>query len=318
MSTRTAPRPVTPDERVSDVLARDESLLAVFERQAPPLGKLRIRAMRRVMARLVTVEQAARMAGVSAAKLTRALNEALGIPQALMDADTIHPTATGATVADTSWQHHAAASGGPANAFGSGASGMVPRAVHAEPRTRPPSARVVELDVREDLRAGREPFSRIMAAVAALGEHHVLHLRATFEPVPLVAVLAKRGFACETHEHAADDWSAWFWRPESGEPGAASKQEQGAATALAEALPHIPDDAARGDIVWLDVRGLEPPEPLVRTLAALEMLPAGHTLVQVNLRVPQFLFPLLAERGFSCALDDSAADRVLVRIWRST
>lgn len=68
--------------------------------------------------------------------------------------------------------------------------------------------------------------------------------------------------------------------------------------------------------VTLDVRGLEPPEPLVRTLAALESLPDGHQLVQVNVRVPQFLIPMLAERGYACDVDESHTDRVLVRIWR--
>ena len=68
--------------------------------------------------------------------------------------------------------------------------------------------------------------------------------------------------------------------------------------------------------VWLDVRGLEPPEPMMRTLAALEVLPADHTLAQVNARVPQFLLPVLAERGFVWEIDDSAADRVVVRIAR--
>ncbi|MEO8624786.1 MAG: DUF2249 domain-containing protein, partial [bacterium] len=65
----------------------------------------------------------------------------------------------------------------------------------------------------------------------------------------------------------------------------------------------------------LDVRGLEPPEPLMRTLAALETLPDGHVLVQVNSRVPQLLFPMLAERGFACEVDESHADVVSVRIW---
>jgi len=33
-------------------------------------------------------------------------------------------------------------------------------------------------------------------------------------------------------------------------------------------------------------------------------------------RVPQFLLPILAERGYACDVDESRADRVLVRIWR--
>ena len=68
---------------------------------------------------------------------------------------------------------------------------------------------------------------------------------------------------------------------------------------------------------WLDVRNLEPPEPLLRTLEALEHLPDGHELVHVNQRVPQLLFPVLAERGFACEVDDADPERVLVRIWRA-
>jgi hypothetical protein len=40
-------------------------------------------------------------------------------------------------------------------------------------------------------------------------------------------------------------------------------------------------------------------------------------LIQINARVPQFLLPILAERGFGCEIDDSGGDRVLVRIWRA-
>jgi hypothetical protein len=55
---------------------------------------------------------------------------------------------------------------------------------------------------------------------------------------------------------------------------------------------------------------------MTRTFAALEALSHGHELVQINTRVPQFLLPLLAERGYACAVDESRTDRVLVRIWR--
>lgn len=77
----------------------------------------------------------------------------------------------------------------------------------------PPHTPVVELDVREELRAGGEPFSRIMAAVSALRADEVLHLRAIFEPVPLFAVLQGHGFTHQAVAHAPDDWSIWFWRP---------------------------------------------------------------------------------------------------------
>jgi hypothetical protein len=37
-------------------------------------------------------------------------------------------------------------------------------------------------------------------------------------------------------------------------------------------------------------------------------------LLQINSRVPQFHFPVLAERGFAWEIDESQPDRVLVRI----
>jgi uncharacterized protein DUF2249 len=78
--------------------------------------------------------------------------------------------------------------------------------------THPAGANVVEVDVREDLRSGREPFSRIIAAVASLQPAEVLLVRAIFEPVPLFAALGERGFAHESVAHDVDDWSVWFWR----------------------------------------------------------------------------------------------------------
>ncbi|MEO5814166.1 MAG: DUF2249 domain-containing protein [Gemmatimonadaceae bacterium] len=287
MNDRASLVPVTAADRVSDVLARSESLVDVFVRHAPHFEKLRNRALRRVMARLVTVEQAARTAHVPTERLIHDLNEALGIPTNPADVDRV-PSPAG----DSS---------------------------HAPAPTHPANASVVELDVRGDLRLGREPFSTILAAVRALRDGDVLLLRTIFEPVPLFAVLAKRGFSHESRQNAPDDWRAWFWRSAAPERDLVAPTASAESTADTTPTPRGSqasigsprDDTTR----WLDVRGLEPPEPLIRTLAALETLPDGHVLVQVNSRVPQLLFPMLAERGFACEVDESRADAVSVRIW---
>lgn len=269
---------IGPADRVSDVLARDESLVDVFVRHSPHFEKLRNRGLRRVMAALVTVEQAARVAGVELDVLLRDLNGALA---ADAPADAPH-----------------------------GARDRRPDAVSSvpAPAKRPVALPTVELDLREDMRAGREPFSRIMAAVHTLGSDRALRLRTIFEPVPLFAVLARRGFLYESRQDAPDDWSVWFW---SGASPPATTVPDGSAPAS----PHT-SEADDERTHTLDVRGLQPPEPMTRTLAALETLPEGHELVQVNVRVPQLLLPMLAERGYACAVDESHADRVLVRIWR--
>jgi uncharacterized protein (DUF2249 family) len=56
--------------------------------------------------------------------------------------------------------------------------------------------------------------------------------------------------------------------------------------------------AALNGLLAVDVRGLEPPEPLVRILDALESLPAGATLRAQTDREPCHLFGEAEQRGF--------------------
>ncbi|HEY0971848.1 MAG TPA: DUF2249 domain-containing protein [Gemmatimonadales bacterium] len=191
-----------------------------------------------------------------------------------------------------------------------------PPSAHVDPSFR---GRVVEVDVRDDLRNGREPFSRIMAARQALADGEVLRLRATFEPVPLFRVMERQGFEHLARHHGPEDWSVWFFRPEDAPVDGARDDGDTIGTIAPPAASNDRADAASADAaeVVLDVRGLEPPQPMVRTLEALETLPAGAALVQLNARVPQFLLPILSERGFVYEVDESSSDAVIVRIRRA-
>ena len=51
----------------------------------------------------------------------------------------------------------------------------------------------------------------------------------------------------------------------------------------------------------LDLRGLEPPEPMVRILAALDELPDGVRLQVVLDREPHPLYRILARNGYAHA-----------------
>ncbi len=162
--------------------------------------------------------------------------------------------------------------------------------------------KLVELDVREDLRNGREPFSLIMAARQRVPEGGALAVRAIFEPVPLYQVMGKQGFEHYTEQLGDEDWRVWFY------PSAP------AAAVSTPAAPVPPNEEPDPGVIVLDVREMEPPEPMVLTLAALETLPPDRTLLQINVRVPQFLLPLLEERGFSYEVRQQAPDLVRVFI----
>jgi uncharacterized protein (DUF2249 family) len=68
-------------------------------------------------------------------------------------------------------------------------------------------------------------------------------------------------------------------------------------SAAAQEAPHV---------IELDVRDMDPPEPMVLTLAVLGHLPADATLVQINTRVPQHLLPQLEARGFTYTVTEQA------------
>ncbi len=48
----------------------------------------------------------------------------------------------------------------------------------------------------------------------------------------------------------------------------------------------------------LDNRGLEPPQPMMRTLNALEKMKSGDVLTIINDRRPMFLYEQLEESGY--------------------
>lgn len=165
-------------------------------------------------------------------------------------------------------------------------------------------ARQAHLDVRDDIRRGEEPFARIMAALKSLPADGVLVLRAPFEPVPLYDVLGQRGFSHWSDRRAPDDWSVWFYRER---PGAPPDQA---------ALPSAQAGAAGRAPVVLDVRGLEPPQPMVSVLEAADRLGPGECLEVLHDRRPVFLYPQLDDRGFAHETDETSAGLVRIRIRR--
>ena len=66
------------------------------------------------------------------------------------------------------------------------------------------------LDVREDLRKGKDPFLKIMATVSELGPGEDLELIAPFEPLPLYTVLGAKGFSHQAERTTEGDWSVRF------------------------------------------------------------------------------------------------------------
>lgn len=164
---------------------------------------------------------------------------------------------------------------------------------------------LVPLDVREDLRAGTQPLGRIMDAAASLLPGQQLLLIAPFRPAPLLRLLESRGFLWEARPAGGEDWEVVFTR---ADPPAGERTTPGQSAGA---------PAGRGDpVINLDVRGLEPPQPLVKILEALTALPGGAALQARTDRWPMHLYSHLDERGFTSTTDQQADGSFLTHIRR--
>jgi uncharacterized protein (DUF2249 family) len=144
-----------------------------------------------------------------------------------------------------------------------------------------------------------------MAAVNALPPGQGLRLLATFKPVPLLHVLGSKGFSYEVQEIDGGDWEVLFT------PGDA------VAGNAAPAVPAADSDAWPAPARDMDNRDLDPPEPMVRILAATEEMQPGEVLSALLCREPIFLLPELAKRGHGWRggfEPDGTTYRILVRI----
>lgn len=164
---------------------------------------------------------------------------------------------------------------------------------------------VTELDVREQLAAGNDPFKEIIAATRELPTGGILDLIASFEPAPMIRVLQKQGWV---------SWVRWegeacyvaFWYADKKSAGASDKD----AAFDAERM----DKNASGWII--NVRGLEPPQPMVYVLRALEDEDLVLPLTIKHQRVPSILYSHLEELGYKWTTteNDDGVDIVIERV----
>ena len=70
----------------------------------------------------------------------------------------------------------------------------------------------------ENIRAGREPFPRIMEAVGRLRDDEQLRVLAPFEPRPLIGVLVAQGFVAKVTQTPDGGFEVLFATPAPHEP----------------------------------------------------------------------------------------------------
>jgi hypothetical protein len=172
-------RPITPEMKVGEFLdafpTLEETLIAI----APEFGKLRNPILRRTVAKVATLEQAARIAGIDVRDLVRRLRVAAGQP--------VEERGLGAGA----WGL------GETGNLAAGAPGGDDRPEWLdEARVDPP------VDADAILRAGEHPLGAVRQRLRMLEAGRILCIVSSFRPVPLVDALASEGYTCFMAEEA--------------------------------------------------------------------------------------------------------------------
>lgn len=162
----------------------------------------------------------------------------------------------------------------------------------------------VPVDVRRALADGDDPLGLIMEAADRVEFGGALVVDAPFNPVPLRRILAARGFSSYGRNLGPGHWRVFFVLN-----GGQDWERDAEGTVGPEGAMSWHED----DGLHVDVRKLAPPLPMLAVLRLLEDAAADAVVVVHHERVPQFLLPELAERGWG--VERMVEDFANVRLW---
>jgi TusA-related sulfurtransferase len=171
---------------------------------------------------------------------------------------------------------------------------------------------VVKLDARPILSGGVDPFDEIMKTLKSMKDDQTLLIINTFEPIPILNILKKRGYEYET-ERPEPGVVYTYLRKTEREP--TTKEVTETKTGETDDF-EIVQARFTGKMREIDVRDLEMPMPMVVTLEELEKLKEGEALYVHHKRLPQYLLPELENRGFKLVQKPVDEDNLKLIIYK--
>jgi hypothetical protein len=164
---------ITPETKVGDLLdafpEAEDALIAI----APKFKALKNPVLRRTVAKVATLEQAARVADMPVNELVRSLREALG-----QDAGDLEGGATGA-----------------------GGGGDAPDWISSGAKK--------QFDADAMLARGETPVGKVTESLAGLAEGEAILIRSTFQVAPLIDAMKNKGHEVFTRKIGENAWEAW-------------------------------------------------------------------------------------------------------------
>lgn len=167
---------ITPKTKISDLLDAHPLLEEVLIAQAPQFNKLRNPLLRKTIAKVTTLSQAAMVGGLKVEDLVNALRKEAGQTE-LSD---YTPSLTAYITQKPSWFN---------------------------------KNKVVEsIDVRDMLHEGEQPVHIVLSAIKKLKKKEILEIIAPFLPVPLLDKATGLGYKHWINEKSEEEYTVYFKR----------------------------------------------------------------------------------------------------------
>lgn len=170
---------ITPQTKVGELLDAFPELENVLIQIAPPFKKLRNPVLRRTVARVTSLSQAARVGGVSVAEMINTLRQAVGQPDYQLSDEVA----------------------------------LGPRSCPETPDWLRTDRIVKSMDVRPMINAGEQPMGRVLQELASLPKGDILEIVTPFEPAPLIDKAKERGFHTWISTESPEVVRTYFQRP---------------------------------------------------------------------------------------------------------
>jgi uncharacterized protein (DUF2249 family) len=172
----------------------------------------------------------------------------------------------------------------------------------------------VTLDVRESLAQGKDPFDQIMGSVNSLMPGQCLKIVNTFEPLPLINVLKKKGFEHYTLEKPAGEFHVYFNKMDKVEIKETLHVSENSIDN--QDVFHSVMNQFNGQLKTIDVRALEMPLPMITILNEIKKMEDNQALYVQHKKVPHFLLPELKDSGFSYLIKEDGEGDVKLLIYK--
>ena len=164
--------------------------------------------------------------------------------------------------------------------------------------------KITLLDVRPLLAKGEDPFNILQKALKKLQNDEVLEVLIDFEPIPLIRIQEKKGYLTLTLVENGV-YHTYF------KAGGTEEKESNSAEGSIKTVSQLEYDELinnfSGELITLDVRNLEMPEPLVKILEAIENFKENTGLKIFHKKIPQHLLPELEAKNlntFICPISE--------------